>query len=264
MIRNHILDLVTEKHGIPQGTPLASWSREAVNELELEISNFDSGIPSDITDQAYRDWSRSKFLQVATSTLLPVGSSLRSESRDERLNINRNEPYDQTPTEGELEITQSAPDALPLTVRNEQFQSLFPAGELGRVDVSPTTGATQDQVLAAPEMAPMRSFKAWQQEARSLGPAQFREYMMTTSPEYRQYIEQLPQEVKSDPDRFDNASLSYQAFLAANGKQQSMYDPVPLPASDPSAIDPAMQLFAWMQQQGYTGGGIRPYERFPV
>ena len=225
--------------------------------------NFDSGVPSEITDKAYRDWSRAKFLQTAVAAMLPVSSSLRSESRDNRLNINRAEPFDQTPTEGELQITQSSPESMSLTLRNEQFGSLFPSGELGRVRTSPTTGQSQQEVLAQPGMEVMRSFKAWQQQARQFGPAEFRNYMMQASPQYRRYIEQLPSEFTSDPERFDNLSVGYQAFLAANGKRVSMYEPNALPASNPSAMDPAMQLFAWMQQNGYTSEQ-QPYRRFPL
>lgn len=86
------------------------------------------------------------------------------------------------------------------------------------------------------------------------GVAQAREYLMKISPGYREYIGQLSDETKSDPAKFESASLSVDAYLASQGKAGSVYDLKPGDALDPTALDPA-QFLPWAQGNSSSGNG---------
>jgi hypothetical protein len=96
----------------------------------------------------------------------------------------------------------------------------------------------------------------WQRDMRDYagGWEVARDDLMKISPGYRNYVNRLPKEILEDPERYQGAVLSMDAFLASRGVAGSIYDQPPGAAVDPSAVDPATFLFAPEEDQPGTGG----------
>ena len=88
-----------------------------------------------------------------------------------------------------------------------------------------------------------------------------RSYLMRISPGYKNYINQLPETTKSDPAKYDSASISIDAYLASQGIAGSAYAKLPGAALDPTALDPT-QYLPWAQSggTGSSSGSSGGYE----
>jgi hypothetical protein len=257
MIRNGIMDKIMARHDITSGTDLGLWPTEAIAELQEAYDAFDEGRPNPDADAAYRDWARGNLARTATTTTLPVTASLRSTTRDARMVGARS---GRNAFDDERNITTAAPGlSTDLTIQDARFDSLFPSSAAGRMSTSPLTGQTQGEVLSDPTMAEYNQYRDWKGQARDMGVAQFREQMRQVSPSYARYIaemeRELGDEMRGDPDYYDNVSISYQAYLAASGQRRDQYESGPPPATDVSRIPASSLLF------GGTGATGQPSQQ---
>lgn len=253
LIRNEILDLVEKDLGIEMGTDFGQWSPEQIKTLEDAYEALDTGVSNPYADQAYKNWARTNAIRVGMGMTLPVGTSLRSETRDERLNASRRVTNPETgesfmPTgslgyDQERDVT-SAASGLPtnIAISDAQFDALFPANAAGRMSTGPN-GETQSDVRAQPQNAAYDAYRQWKSEVVG-GPDNyhaFRLQMERVSPAYRAYMGELKSQAfyQENPDALDNAGASFGAYMVLNGDKIQQFDPNRGPTFDISSVNPS-------------------------
>jgi hypothetical protein len=115
-------------------------------------------------------------------------------------------------------------------------------------------GTVRDAQKAFKESHPLYAgYAAFQKTARDYpgGVPAFRDDLMRTSSPYRQYVGRLRPDTKKDPEAFDKASISMDAYLAAKGTKANVYAP---DLSGPNAF-PEMEMLKNMLGGGFGGGG---------
>jgi hypothetical protein len=252
LIRNEILDLVQSDLGITSGDEFDQWTDAQIATLEAAYDALDSGITNPYTDQAYKNWARTNAMRMGVSMTLPVGTAMRSSTRDNRLNKARRIPgvdggESVVPPGGkgfqqERDITAAASGTpTDIAVSDAQFDSLFPANAAGRVTES-ANGLTQDEFRSKSTNAAYDQYRGWKSDIG--GPdnyAAFREEMTNASPAYRAYIEDLQSQpfYQQNQSALDNAGVSFAAYLVLNGSKIQQFDPNRGDTMDASMMNPS-------------------------
>jgi hypothetical protein len=264
LIRNAILDRVIADLGIDPNADFGQWTPEQIQTLEAAYDALDHGTSNPYTDAAYRDWAHSNALRTGLSMTAPVGTAMRSETRDARSNAARRF---EDPVTGEMlappgsmaaqqqRDIPAAQSGIPtnLAISDAQFDALFPSNQAGRVSVS-ADGQTQDQVLGQSQNAAYAAYRQWKGTVDDKHA--FRVQMEQVSPAYRLYMDDLRQTepFASDEAAQDNAGVSFGAYIVLNGDKGNMYDRNNPPVLDPTAINPAA-LFGQATGAGSYGTG---------
>lgn len=249
LVRTRIIELVEKKYGISAGTEFGSWSPAALQTLETAMDALDSGDDNPYADQAYKDWARGNLERTAATSLLPVGTSLRSDARDNQLKQTTRIPDPNDPTQSylpvgsagfdnERDVASASDESTNLAISDAQFDTMFPSNEAGRATIS-ESGMTQGDVLSQPQNLEFAQYKTWKKGVGDYHA--FREQMERVSPAYANYMQDLRESepYASDPMALDNAGVSYAAYTILNGGKSQQFDRNPAATFDPSAMNPS-------------------------
>lgn len=107
------------------------------------------------------------------------------------------------------------------------------------------------------------AYKEWSKDFRNDNDTintGYRDRYRELSPGYDAYLNQLPDDIKNDPAKFDQASISGDAFLAASGQSTSVYDKPFGDASDISAFRPDEIMGGGSESSGSSSSSGDKYE----